>query len=42
MRGWHIWQITEKGGFQQAFSNLVSNFKEASKKLIIVYGGEKL
>jgi hypothetical protein len=24
------------GGFQEAFSKLVSNFKEANKKLIIV------
>jgi hypothetical protein len=28
--------------FQEAFSKLVSNFKDANKKLIIVWGSEKL
>jgi hypothetical protein len=30
------------GGFQEAFLKLVSNFKEANKKLISAKGSEKL
>ncbi len=30
------------GGFQYAFLKLVSNFREANKKVIIVKGSEKL